>query len=204
METCAEKCIHAFLELKHRTILTGIAWTGAADDNSSIAIVYKQFLSLSRCMGLELKADSPEETVASFEDGYFIKKRPLEKYAAIITALEEYQPYLKEYNPWTHDSFQFRYRQLKALFIGLVSFKLKTDFRYYGSNEGLTTGSEYAHFLRLHALDKTAVKKIDTLLGQIIDPAQTVFDINKLVAGFDYPLEDYESKYMDERINEEF
>jgi len=204
METCAEKLIHAFLELKHRTILTGVTWSGIAGDNSSIAIIYKQFLSLSRCMGLELKGETPEDIVASFEDGYFIKKRPLEKYATVVTALEEYQPQLKEYAPWHHDSFQFRYRQIKGLFIGLVSFKLKTDFRYYGSQEGLSTGSEYAHFLRMHALDKAAVKKIDGALGLIIDPAHTVFDMNRLVADFAYPQEDYETRYLDERINEEF
>jgi len=202
METCAEKLIHAFLELKHRVILTGVTWTGMEDDNSSIAIIYRQFLSLSRCMGVELKGETPEEIVAAFEDGYFIKKRSPEKYAGIIAALEEYQPYLKEYAPWQHDSFQFRYRQLKGLFIGLVSFKLKTDFRYYGTEEGLSAGSEYAHFLRMGALNKAAVKKIDTILGLIIDPRQTPFEMDKLAAGFGYPQEDYEGKYLDERIDE--
>jgi len=204
METCAEKLIHAFLELKHRMILTGITWTGVAEDNSSIAIVYKRFLSLSQYMGLELKGETPEDIVASFEEGYFIKKRPLEKYAAVITALEEYQPYLKEFSSWQHDAFQFRYRQLKGLFIGLVSFKLKTDFRYYDLHEGLAAGSEFAHFLRLHALEKAAVRKIDTVLGQIIDPGQMVFDMDKLATGFGYPREDYEGRYLDERIDEEF
>ena len=204
METCAEKLIHAFLELKHRAILTGVAWSGVEGDNSSIGIMYRQFLSLSRCMGVELKGETPEEIVSAFEDGYFIKKRPPEKYAPIIAALEEYQPYLKEYAPWQHDSFQFRYRQLKGLFIGLMAFKLKTDFRYYGSEEGLSTGSEYAHFLRMAALDKAAVKKIEHILGLIIDPGQAVFDIDKLATGYGYPQEDYEGRYLDERIDEEF
>ena len=204
METSATRLIHAFLELKHRTILTGITWTGAAGDNSSIAILYKQFLSLARCIGLELKGETPEDLVASFEEGYFIKKRPLEKYSSLIEALEEYQPYLREYNFWAQDSFQFRYRQLKGLFIGLVSFKLKTDFRFYAPLEGLAPGSEYAHFLRMHALDKSAVKKIDHVLGLIIDPAQSPFNQDRLTAEFGYPQEDYETRYMDERINEEF
>lgn len=204
METCADKLIHAFLELKHRTILTGITWTGVTGDNSSIAIMYRQFRSLARSMGLDLKGETPEDEVASFEDGYFIKKRPLEKYESLIATLEEYQPYLREYTPWHHDSFQFRYRQLKGLFIGLVSFKLKTDFRFYGSQEGLSTGSEYAHFLRMHAFDKAAVKKIDTTLGLIIDPSQSLFDAGRLTLEFGYPQEDYETRYMDERINEEF
>lgn len=204
METCADKLIHAFLELKHRTILTGITWKGAGGDNSSIAIMYRQFRSLARCVSLDLKGDTPEEEVTSFEEGYFIKKRPLEKYASLIATLEEYQPYLREYAPWQHDSFQFRYRQLKGLFIGLVSFKLKTDFRFYGSQEGLSTGSEYSHYLRMHAFDKAAVKKIDETLGFIIDPTQSIFDVDRLTADFGYPGEDYERRYMDERINEEF
>ncbi len=191
METCADKLLLVFLELKHRRLLTGISWSGQAGDSNSIAIVYKQFMALAGMIGLGLQGETPDERINYFEDGKFIKKRSPEKYAAIAAALEEYQPQLKEYGSWQNDSFQFRYRQVTGLFIGLMSFKIKTDFRYYGMPETMSAGSEYAHFLRTGAFDPAAVKQIDALLSGIIDPGQALFDRDRLVSEWGYPTHDY-------------
>ncbi|MBS1564995.1 MAG: hypothetical protein JST39_11440 [Bacteroidetes bacterium] len=204
MEICADRLLPVYLELKHRTILTGVTWTGDEGDNSSIAIIYRQFIALCEGMGLDLKGDTPEDKIASFEDGYFIKKRPLEKYSALLGELEAFEPMLSDYAFWKNDSFQFRYRQIKGLFIGLISFKLKTDFRFYGPLEGLATGSKYAHELRIEALDRKVVSKIDQILSHIIDPDQHVFDQQTLAEKHGYPETDYETRYREERINEEF
>ncbi|HEY4151212.1 MAG TPA: hypothetical protein VGM41_19880 [Chitinophagaceae bacterium] len=202
METCADKLLLVFLELKHRKLLTGIGWSGETGDSSSIAIVYKQFMTLADVIGLGLQGETPDERINYFEDGKFIKKREPEKYAAVAAALEAYQPQLKENGSWQNDSFQFRYRQVTGLFIGLMSFKIKTDFRCYGLPENLSPGSEYAHFLRTGALDATAVKKIDAVLSTIIDPGRTLFDRSGLVNEYGYPAEDYESRYLQEKIDE--
>ncbi len=204
METCANKLMLAFLELKHRQLLTGVSWAGQDNDDSSIAIIYKQFLALAACIGLDLQGETPDDRMDYFETGKFIKKRLPEKYTTTIAALEAYQPPLKEYASWKNDAFQFRYRQLTGLFIGLVSFKLKTDFRHYGLPEGSSAGSEYAHFLRMQALDATAVNRIDMVLSGIIDPHQTLYDQHRLVSEFGYPKDDYENRYLHERINEKF
>jgi hypothetical protein len=203
MKTAAHKLLLVFLELKYRTILTGITWTGQADD-SSISIAYRQFLSLSKYTGLDLGGPDPEEMLNVFAEGGFVKKRPLEKYDLIASALEDYEPQLREYAFWENDSFQFKYRQVKGLFFGLMSFKLKTDFRYFGPIEGLAPGGAYAHFLRMNVFDKKVLHMIDSLMEQIIDPELKPFDVDRLVRDFNYPAEDYETRYLEERTNEAF
>jgi hypothetical protein len=153
-------------------------------------------------MDLHLEGADPVGVVKTFEHGDFIKKRSITKYAIIARELEAHESLLADYSLWKNDTY--KYWQLMNLYKGLLGFKLSTDFRYYGAVEGLEVGYAYAHSLKMDAIDKVVAGKMDQLLALLIDPEQSVLDVFKLKEQFEYPNGNYDSKYLDERIKEEF
>lgn len=200
MENTSYKLVEVFLELKYRIRIDN-TWASSISEKTSIAILYKQFVALSKQIGLQIAPLWPAEAVRFFESGLFIKEKPLEKYKAILLDLESYEPALKEYTFWGIDTF--KKWQLVNLYQGLVNFKLATDFRYFGALEGIEVGGAYAHSLKISVLNKDILHKMDELLTDLIDPKRTVFDLETLITGFGYPTADYESKYLQERVDEE-
>ncbi len=200
MKKVASKLVDTYLELKHRIRLDN-TWASGVNGTTSIAILYKQFIALSEKVGLPVAQLWPAEAIRFFENGIFIKEKPLEKYATVLLDLESYEPVLAEYSSWKRETF--KKWQLTNLFNGLVSFKLATDFRYFGALEGIEVGGAYAHSLKMNVLNKEALSKIDQLLADLIDPEKTVFDLEMLVGQGGYPIADYESTYLQERLDEE-